>query len=76
MAQIFRPPATQRIYDVAVVGSQLGGIVAGALLARRGLRVLHLAHDDLGPGYVDGGYVLPWAPAAVPTPRSMPAAEA
>ncbi len=76
MAQTFRPPATQRIYDVAVVGSQLGGIVAGALLARRGLRVLHLAHEDLGPGYVDNGYVLPWGPAAIPSPRFMPAAEA
>jgi hypothetical protein len=71
----FRPPATQRIYDVCVVGSQLGGVVAGALLARRGLRVLHVAHGDLGPGYTDAGYALPWGPAAVPSPRHMPAAE-
>ncbi|GAO05078.1 NAD(P)/FAD-dependent oxidoreductase [Anaeromyxobacter sp. PSR-1] len=76
MAQTFRPPATQRIYDVCIVGSQLGGIVAGALLARRGFRVLHVAHDDLGPSYVDAGYVLPWAPAVIPSPRQMPAAEA
>ncbi|BDG06153.1 NAD(P)-binding protein [Anaeromyxobacter oryzae] len=76
MAQTFRPPATQRIYDVCIVGSQLGGIVAGALLARRGFRVLHVAHHDLGPTYSDAGYVLPWGPAAVPSPRFMPAAEA
>jgi hypothetical protein len=75
VAQTFRPPATQRIYDVCVVGSQLGGVVAGALLARRGLRVLHVAHGDLGPGYTDGGYALPWGPVAVPSPRHMPAAE-
>jgi hypothetical protein len=81
VAQTFRPPptrqpATQRNYDVCVIGSQLGGVVAGALLARRGFRVLHVAHGDLGPGYSDGGYALPWGPAAVPSPRFMPAAEA
>ncbi|HUL57952.1 MAG TPA: NAD(P)-binding protein [Anaeromyxobacteraceae bacterium] len=76
MPQTFKPPATQRIYDVCVVGSQLGGIIAGALLARRNFRVLHVAHDDPGPSYVDGGYVLPWGPLVVPSPRHMPAAEA
>lgn len=76
MAQTLRPPSTQRIYDVCIVGSQLGGVVAGALLARRGLRVLHVAHGDLGQGYSDHGYALPWGPVAVPSPRHMPAAEA
>jgi hypothetical protein len=76
VAQTFRPPATQRIYDVCVVGSQLGGVVAGALLARRGFRVLHVAHDDPGFHYVDQGYVLPFGPAVVPSPRQMPSAEA
>jgi hypothetical protein len=76
LAHTFKPPATQRIYDVCVIGSQLGGVVAGALLARRGFRVLHVAHDDPGPSYVDGGYVLPWGPVVVPAPRYLPAAEA
>jgi len=76
LAQTFRPPATQRIYDVCVVGSQLGGVVAGALLARRGMRVLHVAHDDPGFHYLDQGYVLPFGPAVIPSPRQMPAAEA
>jgi phytoene dehydrogenase-like protein len=76
LAQTFKPPATQRIYDVCVLGSQLGGVVAGALLARRGFRVLHVAHEDPGPSYVDRGYVLPWGPAVVPAPRHLPAAEA
>ncbi len=75
MAQTFKPPATQRLYDVCVIGSQLGGVLAGALLARRGLRVLHVAHDDPGFHYVDHGYVLPFGPAVVPNPRHMPAAE-
>jgi phytoene dehydrogenase-like protein len=76
VAQTFKPPATQRIYDVCVIGSQLGGAVAGALLARRGYRVLHVDHDGLGPAYEDGGYLLPYAPALLPSPRLLPAAEA
>jgi phytoene dehydrogenase-like protein len=75
LAQTFKPPATQRLYDVCVIGSQLGGVLAGALLARRGLRVLHVAHDDPGFHYVDHGYVLPLGPAVVPNPRHLPAAD-
>ena len=75
MAQTFRPPTTQRIYDVCVIGSQLGGAVAGALLARRGYRVLHVDHDGVSSAYEDGGYVLPYAPALIPSPRLLPAAE-
>jgi NADPH-dependent 2,4-dienoyl-CoA reductase/sulfur reductase-like enzyme len=75
LAQTFKPPATKRIYDVCVLGSQLGGGVAGALLARRGFRVLQVALDDPGPGYVDGGYLLPWGPALLPDPQQLPAAD-
>ena len=66
LAQTFKPPATQRIYDACVVGSQLGGALAGALLARRGYRVLHVDHDGAGTSYEDGGYVLPYAPVLMP----------
>jgi phytoene dehydrogenase-like protein len=76
LVKTFRPPATQRLYDVCVIGSQLGGAVAGALLARRGYRVLHVDHDGLGGSYEDGGYVLPYAPAIFPSPRLLPAADA
>ncbi len=76
MAQTFKPPATQRIYDVCVIGSQLGGAVAGALLARRGYRVVHVDHDGVRAAYEDGGYLLPYAPALLPSPRVLPAAEA
>jgi phytoene dehydrogenase-like protein len=76
VAQPFRAPAAQRLYDVCVIGSQLGGAVAGALLARRGFRVLHVDHDGSGGPYVDGGYLLPWAPAIFPPLRLLPAAEA
>jgi phytoene dehydrogenase-like protein len=76
VAQTLKPPSTQRLYDVCVVGSQLGGAVAGALLARRGYRVLHVDHDGAGGSYDDGGYLLPWAPAVLPSFRLLPAAEA
>ena len=72
----YRPPTTQRAYDVCVVGSQLGGIGAAALLARRGFRVLHVDHDGLGGHYQDGGWHLPYAPALLPSPRIFPAGEA
>jgi phytoene dehydrogenase-like protein len=73
--QGYRPPSTQRQYDACVLGSQVGGAVAAALLARRGFRVLEVDHDGRGAGYLDGGYVLPWRPAIFPSPRLMPAAE-
>lgn len=76
MPRIFKPPATQRVYDVCVIGAQLGGVIAGALLARRGFRVLHVDHDGVGAHYEDGGYLLPYAPAVIPSPRIFPAAEA
>jgi phytoene dehydrogenase-like protein len=71
-----RPPPTQRAYDVCVVGSQLGGVAAAALLARRGFRVLHLDHDGLGGHYEEEGWLLPWAPSLLPSPRVFPAGEA
>jgi hypothetical protein len=64
------------LYDVAVVGGQLAGVVAGALLAKRGYRVLHVDHDGLGSGYVDRGHRLPYGPAIIPSLRSMPSADA
>lgn len=71
----FHAPSTQRQYDACVVGSQVGGAIAAALLARRGFRVLEIDHDGRGAGYVDGGWVLPWRPALFPSPRLMPAGE-
>jgi phytoene dehydrogenase-like protein len=50
-------------------------VAAGALLARRGFRVLHVDADGRGTGYEEGGWRLPWGPALVPIPRAFPAAQ-
>ncbi len=71
-----RPAPVRRAYDVCVIGSQLGGVAAGAILARRGYRVLHVDPDGHGTGYEDGGWRIPWGPAIVPALRALPAAEA
>lgn len=42
--------AARQVYDAIVIGPQLGGAVAGALLARRGLRVLHVTGEIEGHG--------------------------
>jgi hypothetical protein len=76
LAKAFKPPSTQRAYDVCVIGSHVGGLAAGALLARRGYRVLLVEHEAPGGSYEDGGYLLPSAPLLLPQLRSLPSAEA
>lgn len=49
-------------YDVIVIGTQLGPLLAAALLARRGFRVLVLAHDDLPWTYTWEGHRLQQEP--------------
>ena len=66
---------SRHVYDVIVVGSQLGGTLAGALLAKRGLRVLHVEHDGMGAGYEKNGYTLPYAPFVTPAFKTMPQVE-
>ncbi|NVJ28804.1 NAD(P)/FAD-dependent oxidoreductase, partial [Myxococcus sp. AM011] len=66
---------SRHVYDVIVLGSQLGGALAAALLAKRGHRVLMVEHDGMGPGYEHGGYVLPYAPFVAPPLKAMPAVE-
>ncbi len=68
--------APKQVYDVVVLGSQLGGLVAGALLAKRGYRVLHVDHDGTFDGYADGGFVLPFGPTLLPPPKALPSLHA
>jgi phytoene dehydrogenase-like protein len=46
-------------FDVVVVGARLGSLVAGALLARRGFRVLVLGHTHRPATYEVNGVSLP-----------------
>jgi hypothetical protein len=73
---VSRAATVRRAYDVCVIGAQLAGVAAGALLARRGYRVLHVDPDGSGTGYEHGGWRIPWGPAIVPALRQLPAAEA
>lgn len=63
----------RHVYDVIVVGGQLGGIFATALFARRGLQVLHVPHDGLAEPYTHGEHKLPHAPFFLPPIKSVPA---
>jgi phytoene dehydrogenase-like protein len=58
-----------------VLGTQVGGTVAGALLAKRGYRVLQIDCEGQGASYSNQGYLLPYNPAMLPSPKHMPAAE-
>ncbi|HET9553893.1 MAG TPA: NAD(P)-binding protein [Anaeromyxobacteraceae bacterium] len=75
MAATFKPPATQRLYDACILGGGPGGAAAGALLSRRGFRVLLVdtGGDALRP---DGGWLVPTGPSLLPSTRHLPAAEA
>lgn len=49
-------------YDVVLVGTQLASLLAGALLAKRGFRVLLVSQDELPPTYLVGTTELPREP--------------
>jgi phytoene dehydrogenase-like protein len=70
-----RATGVLRAYDVCVLGSRLGGVAAGALLARRGFRVLHVDTEGVGNGYDEAGWRFPWGPTLQPVLRGLPAAE-
>ena len=76
MTTAFKPPATQRVYDVCVLGSGVGGAAAGALLSRRGFRVLLVDEGGASPTVADGGWLFPAGPALRRSARALPAAEA
>ena len=71
--QLVAPPnqPTRHIYDVVVLGRQPGGLLAGALLAKRGLTVLQL--DPLGqaPYYAKEGALFPIGPSLTPSIKSF-----
>ena len=61
-------------YDVIVCGGELTGLIAAALLGRRGFRVLLVGHDADRPTFQAGGHTLPRGPALLPSLDSPPVA--
>jgi len=61
-------------YDVIVCGGETSGLVAGALLARRGFRVMVLGHEAASAAFDAGGVTLSAAPALLPPLDETPAA--
>lgn len=66
---------SRHVYDVAIVGGQLAGAIAAALLCKRGHKVLVVEHDGLAAGYTHEGYVLPFSPFVMPALKSTPSLE-
>jgi len=80
MAKLQKMPSiaggqARHVYDALVLGGQLGGALAAAVLAKRGYRVLLVEHDGMGPGYEHDGFLLPYAPFVAPGLKAMPAVE-
>lgn len=53
-------------YDAIVVGTELAPLCCGALLARRGFRVLLIGQNDVAPSYSLGGHHLQRHPLLCP----------
>ena len=69
------PGPSRHVYDVLVLGAELGGALAAALLAKRGLRVLWAEHAQLAPGYEHDGFLFSSPPYVVPPFRMWPMVE-
>ena len=65
----------RHVYDVIIVGGQLGGALCAALLARRGFKVLLVPHDGQGAPYLHQGFWFPHAPFVMPPAKAVEAFE-
>lgn len=74
-ASLTRKAPGRHVYDAIVIGGQLSGAIAAALLARRGMQTLYVPHDGLGEKYTFQGFTYPHAPFLLPPVKSVPAFE-
>ena len=63
--------AAKKVYDVAVLGPDVGGAVAAALSARRGLRTLLLPLSPVSAARESEGWLLPSAHPLIPPLRQL-----
>lgn len=61
----------RHVYDVIVIGGQLGGIISATLLARRGMQVLFIDHDTGAAPYTHAEWKLGHAPFVIPPIRAL-----
>jgi hypothetical protein len=66
-------PLQRRVYDVAVIGPDVGGAAAAALLAKRGLRVLIAPLSQPSVARESDGWLLPAAHPMIPPLRQLSA---
>jgi len=64
-------PAAKRLYDVAVLGPDVGGAAAAALCARRGLRTLLAPMGPVSASRESEGWLLPSAACVLPPLRQL-----
>src|SRR5262244_3145073 len=69
------PGPSRHVYDVLVLGAEVGGALTAALLAKRGLRVLWAEHAQLASGYEHEGFLFASPPYVVPPFRTWPMVE-
>lgn len=65
------PGPARHVYDVIVLGGQLGGIISATLLARRGMQVLFIDHDTGAAPYHHAEWKLSHAPFIVPALKQL-----
>lgn len=65
------PSGTRRVYDAIVLGPDVGGAAAAALLARRGLRVLMAPLGLAASARESDGWLLPAAHPMIPPLRQL-----
>ena len=64
-------PVAKRIYDVAVLGPDVGGAATAALCSRRGLRALLAPLMPVGAARESEGWLLPCAQSILPPLRQL-----
>lgn len=69
-----KPAVAKRVYDVAIIGPDVGGAAAAALCSKKGLRTLMAPLQPVGAVRESEGWLLPGANPMLPPLRQLSAA--